>query len=253
LVDEIMSESEKGQILYWAAVGGSASVVNKLVDVKKDLKDWFTRKKAGPKAVQAAASNGHREVAQKLIQTLMECDKTAYQREPTVVNESAWKTPLHWAVHYKSKDSDSIVRNLLMTGTGADRQLSMDFIQRLEAIKDDFFEGRSSDIIEMLKTPLRFKRKPTKLETPKIQSDSVMAACKLFHTSIIDIYTWKSQSCTIERIGDVGEILYTLDSGPQQVMENARKAWNLHSIGLEHRFRWIHLPANNVSGHLILF
>ena len=68
------------------------------------------------------------------------------------------------------------------------------------------------------------------------------------------MYTWEGRSCTIERIGDVHEIIYTPGSGPRQVMENARKAWNLDldSIKLEHCYRWIHLPANNVSAYPVM-
>jgi hypothetical protein len=125
--------------------------------------------------------------------------------------------------------------------SGADGAIVLELAKSLE--------GLHPTILEMLKTPLRVTRKPFELLEPKEQSRLVQAACKPFDINIIDVYSWEGRSCTIERIGDVHEIIYERDNGPSQAMESAREAWEVDSIGLQDQYRWIHLPANNVSGY----
>jgi ankyrin repeat protein len=281
LVQSVLSRnsSSKGEALYWAAVGGKKAVVDSLLGIKdgdefqklfkaddgalpralqaaarlgyyeivKQLSDGFTRldpemitaDHVGPKAVQAAAKNDHQNVVQQLIKTLMLCKPEVFRLGDAHDDTKAW-SPLHWAIHYNSEESEVIVQNLLMSGADAAVVLEV-----AKSLKNEL----RPTILEMLKTPLRLPRKPLELLEPKAQPSLVQACCKPFDINIIDIYSWEGRSCTIERIGDVHEIIYEGDNGPSRAMERARKAWKLDSIMLRDQYRWIHLPANNVSGY----
>lgn len=227
--------------LQVAARFGYQEVVKRLIEAFRKVDgETITADHAGPKAVQIAARNGHQEVVQLLIKALMDCKPEEFRLGPRDANTAKW-TPLHWAIHYKSDQSDEIVRSILMNE--ADSELALEVARDLEGLKPI--------IVDMLETPLRVTRKPDSLSEPEDQTDREATACKHFDANIIDIYAWEGRYCTLERISNVRKIIYTRGIGPQQVMETARKAWKLESIGLKHRFRWIHLPANNVSGCLV--
>lgn len=54
---------------------------------------------------------------------------------------------------------------------------------------------------------------------------------------------------TLERKSTVYDLIYKRKSGPDAVMKEARNQWSesLEGMNLKLIFRWIHLPANNVS------
>ena len=211
LVRDILSKNndKRGKALYWAAVGDKESIVTSLLKSPEITKDKFQNffsadgpkalqaaarlgyqeivkklleafKKfhqemiaiddAGHKAVHAAARNGHQEAVKLLIKTLMDCKPDEYRLGSCDEDTLTWSPP-HWAIHYNSRDSDVIVRNLLMKGAGSASALEV--ARKLKGAK-----GFNHIIIDMLKTPLRVTRKPLELLEPKDQTNLREAACK---------------------------------------------------------------------------
>jgi ankyrin repeat protein len=262
-----------GAVLHWAAVGGHEQILKLLLGVEEGEKDWGKTKaiiddKMGPRAVQAAAYNGHAQVVQQLLEAMVKfMDERIPNREKCSIPVIRWM-PLHWAVNYMAVEAEFVVRQLLMYGADP------------EAIKE--IEGETSEldwgavdlarkychenpkktdpsktvpeetdlnktletIINLLQTPYRPPRNPSPAVKPQMKEDEKFDVYQTFHANIIDFYPSDGHFNTLERKCPVVEIIY--QNGPDNIMKSARKVWEIDDQ-LRHRFRWIHLPVNNVG------
>jgi hypothetical protein len=70
-----------------------------------------------------------------------------------------------------------------------------------------------------------------------------------FHARIVDFYTAEGDIPTfLPQSRSVHQVVY--DHGPEQIMDRARTSRDM-IFGPQHlKFRWIHLPANNVGAQI---
>lgn len=236
LLPSIEEGESLGQVLYWAAVGGQEAVVKSILETRKQSDLNAILSKDNAKTVQAAAQNGHERVVEILLQKLMKVDE----------NEALTRkwTPLHWAVSYDAEEAVDVVRYMLMNGANPEATNPEGMISAVDMARDLKAEHQNDSkiakIVDLLETPLRYPRKPLQLVEPNNDAEGLEDVCKQFHSNIIDFYPFGGRFYTVERKGVVYDIIY--QSGPDKIMSQARDIWE---IDLEHRFRWIHLPANN--------
>jgi ankyrin repeat protein len=259
LVKKILKlpDVEDKDVLYWAAVGGQTKIVQFLLDkYTKNNPDAIKSGKFGPRAVLEAARNGHGPVVKQILRSMMELSDVKFETDTTEAATKTW-FPLHWAVNYKAREPEQaveVVRHLLMNGAnpetimvdaeGRTSDSAMELARRLKdssEFKDEF----KTAIVSLLETPLRLPRKPLQLVEPTLGPGGVQNVCKQFSANIIDFYPSDGRFDTLERKTSVYDIIYK--EGPHSMMSDARENWK---IKLRHRFRWIHLPANNVSQQL---
>lgn len=252
------AEKDAAQALKWAAVGGKGKIVEFLFE-KHELDDSTSfaeeLKKLAPESVQCAARNGHELVVQQVIQWLIKKDEDYSRDKQSPTKGETW-TPLHWAVRYKASSDEKedelqsmdIVRNMIMNGSNPYPPLGQG--PPATKLADDLKQkgnSLSGKILDLLESPLRALRKPLQLIDPSLDpSGGHNDVCTRFHTNIVDFYTSGDDFCTLERKSPINHIIYDKNGGPDRVMNNAMNRWELDDIGLKHRFRWIHLPANNV-------
>lgn len=258
LIDELLPLSESspevaGDFLYWAAVGGKKNVWDLILEKHKE-KDEEGRKaitfnKMGQRAVEAAARNGHVEVVQKLLQAMMaESEDLKFKIDTSEANTKTWK-PLHWAINYRLKKSTLIVRELLKSGEDpeapeGDTGGTISAVAVARSMVNEY-EGEFDDrIMDLLETPFRLPLKPLSLLPPE-KYPGVEDACKEFHANIVDFCRCGDHFNTLERKSLVHETIYGKE--PDEIMRKARETWEIGDI--QHSFRWIHLPVNNVSTH----
>lgn len=258
LIDKLLPLSESspevaGDFLYWAAVGGQENVWNLILKKHKE-KDEEGRKaitfdKMGQRAVEAAARNGHVEVVQKLLQAMMaESEDLKFKIDTSEANTETWK-PLHWAINYRPEKSTLIVRELLKSGEDpeapeGDTSGGISAVAVARSMLKEYDDEFDDQILDLLETPFRLPLKPLALLPPE-KHPNVEDACKEFHANIVDFYRYGDHFNTLERKSPVHEIIY--EKGPDEIMRKARETWEIGDI--QHSFRWIHLPVNNVSTH----
>jgi hypothetical protein len=124
--------------------------------------------------------------------------------------------------------------------TVADNGNFVPAVEMARALKGD--PQFDEEIIAMLETPLRIARQPLQVVEPKVGTHWILEVCKQYNSRIIDFYTSKGRFFALDRNSIVENTVYS--EGPDTGMSRARKAWGIES---DLRFRWIHLPANNVS------
>lgn len=243
MLSQETEDTEIGRTLFWAAVGGQESAAQRLLDkfTQGDPK-CLLQEQDMIHAVQAAAHNGHEKVVQQLLSNVMG------SREET----ESW-TALHWAVSWTKPQAVFVVKHLLMNGANpeATYEGAIDAISALDMAKKLPPESPAfrEKIVDLLESPLRLPRKPFLLTVPSMKG--VPDICEHFRSNIIDFYFQDNWFYTLERTSPVSNVVY--GEGPEKVMSKVRDIWETEWKN-EHaqRFRWIHLPANNVSEHFPL-
>ncbi|KAH0848082.1 hypothetical protein FOPE_01699 [Fonsecaea pedrosoi] len=210
--------------LSWAAFGGQEKLAKLLVEkLMGSPRRKMLPKEDGLKALKIAVRKGYNTIAQDLLEIMSD--------EPG--GETNRWTPLHWAVHYQEK---SVVQDMLRSGAKPEERMNkgksaLELAQELGAI----------EIQRLLKTPLRFPRKPAPLKLPDSPEQGPTKVCNTFTATIVDFSLFEGKDTTLEIQKSVYDILY--GSGPEKIMDEVRQIWDIKQ--LEHQFRWIHLPANN--------
>jgi ankyrin repeat protein len=237
-------------ILYWAAVGGQGDIVALLLDEYKDkMKNEGVAilKEDGCEAVMVAAGNGHENVVKQLLKTFMQFGDVSFQADISELKTENW-TAVQWAIHYNTLNAGKIVKHLLMKGAIPELPKTAvannrNFVTAVEMARA--LKGKpqfDEEIIAVLETPLRIAPQPLSVAEPKIDAPWMIEVCKRFSSRIIDFYTSDGRFFALDRNSVVEDTIYS--EGPDTCMSRARKAWGIES---DLRFRWIHLPANNVS------
>jgi ankyrin repeat protein len=242
-------------ILYWAAVGGGSEIVELLLKEYEDkIKNqrFAISNEDGCEAVMVAARNGNENVVKQLLKAFKEFGDVSVQAdilEPKTENWTAVQWAIHYhTLHYHTLDASKVVKHLLMNGaipeppetTVAGNGSFVPAVEMARGLKGN--PQFDEEIIAMLETPLRVAPQPLPVVMPKIDAQWLVEVCKSFKSRIIDFYTSEGGFFALDRNSVVEDTIYS--EGPDTGMSRARKAWGIKS---DLRFRWIHLPANNVS------
>ncbi|KIW80446.1 hypothetical protein Z517_07062 [Fonsecaea pedrosoi CBS 271.37] len=212
--------------LYWSAFGGQEKLAKLLAEkLMGSPRRKMLPKEDGLKALKIAVRKGYNTIAQDLLEIM--------SNEPG--GETNKWTPLHWAVHYRDK---SVVQDMLRSGANPEERINkgksaLKLAQELSA----------NEIQTLLENPLRFPRKPAPLKLPDSPGEGPTDVCNTFTANIVDFSLSEGTDTTLPIQKSVYDIIY--GSGPEKIMEKIRRSWDIKQ--LEHQFRWIHLPANNVS------
>ncbi|ETI25182.1 hypothetical protein G647_04555 [Cladophialophora carrionii CBS 160.54] len=146
-------------------------------------------------------------------------------------------TPLDWAIAFGDPD---IVRFMLIKGA--------------ESLPSAPHPTKSPEVDRLLRDPQprpRWYSRENPLSVwssrPKLKFTPFEAACKRFSVSLVDFYHHDGGIYPLEMNGrSVFDVIYDPDLGPNKIMEYARESVGDHpAMQNHHRFRWIHLPANN--------
>ncbi|KAG4442795.1 hypothetical protein IFR05_001741 [Cadophora sp. M221] len=160
---------------------GQEDVVESLLQKYNEMTpDTLVADEVGPKAIEAAARNGHEEIVSLLIQKLIETDKETFMLKSPGKSTDNW-TPLHWAVNYKPEEAVLIVRHMLMNGANPDATLDnvnepFSAVDLARSLKD--YPGFDQDILRLLVTPYRLPKKPIQLEEPVHPESLVADVCE---------------------------------------------------------------------------
>ncbi len=216
--------------LYLAAKSGNDAVVKLLLQYNATVES--SNVATGTTALYQAVENQHIAVARTLLEHGADIDS----RIPT------GHTPLFSAVIHRNLE---LAQLLLKYGTNKkirseDGRTVEDFARGHSAMMDLL---RSDQLLEGPKikksrtnSELRFVHLPS---LPADQPDK-LTACHGFEATIVDFFVRDSEQ-RIQVSSSIYEILY--GKGPEAIMNSAK---GTTSSGEEPRFRWYHLPANNV-------
>jgi ankyrin repeat protein len=229
---EQMPSAPKESALFWAALGGHDDIVNLLLK-HPSLEAYYQRSERSLnrclRAAQAAARNGHFSIVTVLIQ---------HMQPRNGVDTQGWK-PLDWAVAFGDPD---IVRLMLIKGAGP--------------LASSQRPTKSQEIDKILSSPQptpRWYSRENPLSVwsskPQLKLAPFEAACKRFNACVVDFYHHEGGMYPLEMNGrSIYDVIYNPDLGPNKIMEDARQSVEDHpAMHNPHSFRWIHLPANNVS------
>ncbi|KIW69180.1 hypothetical protein PV04_05073 [Phialophora macrospora] len=227
---EQMPSAPKEIALFWAALGGYKDIVSVLLK-HPSLKSYYHGSERSSnrclRAAQAAARNGHFSIVTALIQHMHSCSG---------VDTQGWK-PLDWAVAFGDPD---IVRLMLIKGA--------------EPLASSQRLTKSQEIDKLLRNPQptpRWYSRESPLSVwsskPQLKLAPFEAACKRFNACVVDFYRHDGGMYPLEMSGrSIYDVIYNPDLGPNKIMEDARQTVEDHpAMHNSHRFRWIHLPANN--------
>ena len=222
--------------LYDAAESGYIDIVKLLLDFNANVEAFNIDKQKT--AFYQAVENGHFTVAKTLLRYGADIDV----RSPTGL------TPLFCAVR---RGDQELVRYLLKHG--ANKKITLDDGRTVQ----DFANGNAA-IIELLQTsqviqgPSIANPDSTIIERhftprPVLPADpNKQNACHGFEATIIDFFVGDREQ-RIQVSASIHDVLY--GKGAEAIMDSEKGSM----LGeQQRRFRWYHLPANNV-GTLLLF
>lgn len=160
-------------------------------------------------------------------------------------------TALHLAVRSRNEDREEVVRFLLekgsdvaMKNTSGKTALDLAKEMHLPAIRQ-LLEDRP-----LITGPLLRRTSPEQrhLLDPKLTLNDFGASLRV-HARVADIYEIEGREKAFLRTPNVNALIYT--QGPRHLMNRALSRWSGPG---PRRFRWLHLPANNLTWlkHLIL-
>jgi ankyrin repeat protein len=218
--------------LYDAAESGYLSIVGLLLEFNANVEAFnFDQQRT---AFYQAVENGHTAVAKILLQDGADID----------TRSTSGLTPLFCAVRRGDVD---LVEYLLEHG--ANKKLQLDDGQTLE----DFSKGnaaittllQSSQVIQgpslTAPEPIDPERRFTPI--PSLPADQInkQEVCHGFEATIIDFFLGDREE-RIQVSASIYDVLY--GKGAEAIMDSAKGSM----MGEQHRrFRWYHLPANNVG------
>jgi ankyrin repeat protein len=238
-------------VLYWAAFGGQEAAVDFLVGklTGNDTEAVLGNDDAD-RALKAAARNGHDEIVGRLLRRMV---------NPNLDDKMKNWTLLHFVVIYgdieifqlmlrnstHSKAAKRVVLDIAKAVAGGVKKgsgIDGDYEQTMTAVEEilSFIE-----LLKPLENPLRFPPKPPPLERPEQLSNKLDKVYQLINVNITDFYARDGLSPTVETQKSISEVIY--GSGPERIMSRIINTWNIRIPSHQRRFRWIHLPANNVS------
>ena len=218
--------------LYDAAGFGYIDIAELLLDFNTNVEAFNIEKHQT--AFYQAVENGHFPVAKTLLREGADID----------VRSPSGLTPLFCAVR---RGDPELVRYLLKHG--ANKKLTLDDGRTVE----DFVEGNAA-IIELLQSsqviqgPSLTNPDPTVIErrfTPKpfLPADQVnkQNSCRGFEATIIDFFLGEREQ-RIQVSASIYDVLY--GKGAEAIMDSEKGSMLSEQ---QRKFRWYHLPANNVS------
>lgn len=230
--DEQTPSRPKKTALFWAALGGRQDIIDLLLQhpiLRKYYQESPKVKERCLDAALTAARHGHFSVVATLIQHIQKSNGAA---------RSDWK-PLDWAVDLGDAE---IVRLMLIKGA--------------EAILPTKHPITSPEIRTLLTergpTPKWYsKESPQRLwsNRPQLCLDPFKTVCRRFKANILDFYHCDDSVFPLEMSDhSVYDLIYDPELGPNKIMDHAYKRVRDHpALCKDYHFRWIHLPANNVS------
>ncbi|KAH7037251.1 uncharacterized protein B0I36DRAFT_282942 [Microdochium trichocladiopsis] len=234
--------------LLWSATNGNIALMRVLLEYKADLNATNNR---GRTALHLAAESNQGESREEAVALLL-----SYGADPCAVSDGGW-TPLHNAAQ---SGYAPIVQMLLDAGANVNAQLSNgmtplhwaasngleEMVKVLLARPELSLSTKDSfDRTAMLCAAERNNPEIVQLLSPARNADRLSpvaaAACKAFDATIVDFGQFDKkqlvQKCTVH------ELLYGWDH------ENDKPKIPTLQKNIKYKpdFRWIHLPANNVS------
>jgi ankyrin repeat protein len=247
LFPETLRVANPDTVLYWAAFGGQEAAVDFLVGklTGNDTEAVLGNNDAD-RALKAAALNGHDEIVDRLLRRMV---------NPNLDDKMKDWTLLHFVVIYgdieifqlmlrnstqsKAKRAVLDIAKAVVGGVKKGSGIDGDYEQTMTAAEQIL------PFIELLQNPLRFTPKPPPLERPEQLSNKLDKVYQSINVNITDFYARDGLSPTVETQKSISEVIY--GSGPERIMSRIINTWNIQIPSHQHRFRWIHLPANNVS------
>jgi hypothetical protein len=235
---DITAEDSHGETaLLRAAHHGHERVVQLLLEKGAPID---TQNRDGMTPLYAAAQNGHEAVVRLLLEKGADVE----------AKDSNGRTALFVAAH---KGHEAVVRLVLEKGADVETKDTLG--------RTALSTTKETAVQLLLENPPAVEGPSDTPESkagipPLIPPASKIerSVCKIFRVPIVDFYVREGRSYSLRRaMFNVNEVIY--DQGPKDIMSKAAeqemsKAAEQEKPPLEKKyrlFRWIHLPANNVS------
>lgn len=161
-------------------------------------------------------------------------------------------TALHLAVRSPNEDREEVVRFLLEKGSdiaikNAAGKTAVNIAREMHLLAiEKLLEDRPLITGPLLKRYSSLEHRH--LLDPKLTLDDFGASLR-FHARVADIYEVQGREKAFLRTPSVNALIYT--QGPRHLMNRATSRWSGPG---DRKFRWLHLPSNNLTWmkHLLL-
>ena len=225
-------------ILTQAVIRGEESTALELI--KEHKRSLATNERITP-ALEAAVSHGRERILRELLMYSINVNAPINNDRETVLMLAA-RTHL--------EDSAEIVRMLLEKGADVtiESAKNQTALSIAEAEPED---TRSRAIIQLLRDlpPIRGPALRVqlavgqRLEIPTLMVDD-FGALNDIRARIADVYEVGGRERTFLRHSSVQNLIYDRKYGPRYMMNRAISRWSGPGV---RKFRWMHLPANNIT------
>jgi ankyrin repeat protein len=236
-------DSKGDTLLHCAARHGLADVIRYLLRERKVTKDYIIAENDDREtAIDYAAGGEYIDIVVDLLKSV---------NGPDEAEGSAWRL-LHWAVYHASTD---VVRLLVLKWAdlaakdSKERQSIMASAADLTT-KSDYNRSPEETVAKLIllrpPPPIKLNPEIPILKMPDYPDGEMGKVCHKICPYIMDFYNQKGDGYSLERFNfPVDEVVYKY--GPEAIMSPSARPKDDPLDKNDLLFRWIHLPANNVS------